>query len=199
MSSAPIRPMSVALVTPKVVARLQAFLIKDGGSDQCWPFTGCRSDAGYGRIGIGRGILYQAHRVAYIAHYKQPLSPDDLVLHTCDNPPCCNPAHLWVGTYKDNSDDMRSKGRAKYGTSEEISRRLKGRAATGARHAWVTHPEKLPKGIGHGMHKLTDEQVREIRTAVAAGSMQSVLADKYQVCRQTICNIVHRANWKHLP
>ncbi len=163
----------------------------------CWEWNGVLNQGGYGRIFInGKGQM--AHRVSYQL-VCGPIPDGMLVLHKCDNPCCIRPEHLFLGTHQDNSDDMIRKGRGRWATSEEMSARIKGRAASGDRHSSVTHPEAVPKGIGHGMHKLLDSEVIDIRMRWTAGEMQSVLADEYRVCKQTINNIVHRKNWKHLP
>lgn len=97
--------------------RLHTMLDKSGGPDACWPFRGVRL-RGYGRIGVRRGERYFAHRVAYELEYgritkRARHTPEDtLVMHICDNPPCCNPKHLRPGSPKDNIDDMYAKGRA---------------------------------------------------------------------------------------
>lgn len=84
---------------------------KTGGPAACWPWTGPRYETGYGRLRI-IGIPYRAPRIAYfLAHGTDPA--DKFVCHRCDNPPCCNPAHLFLGTTRQNGRDMASKGRAK--------------------------------------------------------------------------------------
>ena len=85
--------------------------VTPGGPDGCWEWQGYRHDWGYGKLAY-RTQYYYAHRVSYELHYG-PI-PDGLhVCHTCDNPRCCNPAHLFVGTAKDNLSDMMMKGRGK--------------------------------------------------------------------------------------
>lgn len=75
----------------------------------CWEFTGTRSDDGYGSI-RHNGRMEKAHRVAYqLTHGSVPA--DLKVMHSCDNPPCINPAHLAIGTVADNNRDRHVKGR----------------------------------------------------------------------------------------
>src|SRR3990167_2582536 len=81
-----------------------------GGTDECWPFLGCKDKDGRGQIANETGRLEHAHRVAYRLS-KGPIPAGLLICHSCDNPPCCNQAHLWPGTYKDNSQDAERKGR----------------------------------------------------------------------------------------
>ena len=81
------------------------------GEDECWPWLLGTNDKGYGRT--SRGF---AHRRAYEYGTGKKLG-ELLALHGCDNPPCCNPKHLFSGTHLDNSDDKIGKGRANYYTT----------------------------------------------------------------------------------
>ena len=80
------------------------------GEDSCWEWQGSRHRQGYGTMGW-KGKILKTHRVAYQISHGTLLSSDD-VLHTCDNPPCCNPAHLFVGNHDTNMKDMKAKGRS---------------------------------------------------------------------------------------
>ena len=79
----------------------------------CWIWTAfCNAD-GYGVFGTGAKTLISPHRFSWELHFG-PI-PDGLwVLHKCDNPPCVNPSHLFLGTQLDNIQDMLSKGRASH-------------------------------------------------------------------------------------
>lgn len=88
--------------------RLQAHLVRADSGCLEWRDGATRN--GYGQIGDGRRVRY-AHRVAYELAYG-PFSDDLDVLHRCDNPPCCEPTHLFLGTAADNNADMIAKGRA---------------------------------------------------------------------------------------
>jgi hypothetical protein len=85
------------------------------GPDECWLFTGHINADGYGRIGEGRKLL-SAHRAAWIVTHG-PIPESDasqhgtVVMHVCDNPACCNPAHLKLGTQRENNADRKAKGR----------------------------------------------------------------------------------------
>lgn len=89
--------------------RLLSRLDASDGIWSCWVIDGWHQKHGYGLFQF-RGEQKLAHRVAYEL-FVGPI-PDGLhVLHHCDNPPCCNPTHLWLGTHADNMADMARKGR----------------------------------------------------------------------------------------
>lgn len=91
--------------------RVRFHVDASAGPDACWPWTAGKANGGYGAIRYN-GSIYRAHRIAWtIANGAIPQGM--LVLHKCDNPPCCNPAHLFIGTHKDNSQDMARKGRTR--------------------------------------------------------------------------------------
>lgn len=76
----------------------------------CWQWTGSVDKDGYGVVSIGNRSK-KVHRVFYDLYYGA-IDEDLVVCHQCDNPPCCNPEHLFQGTVQDNSDDMVEKGRS---------------------------------------------------------------------------------------
>lgn len=124
----------------------------------CWEYRGKISADGYGSFG-----KTFAHRASY--ELRVGLIPAAMqVCHACDNPPCVNPAHLWVGTNAANADDSTIKGRR-------------------------------AKGTGHGMSKLTDRDVLNIR---ASSESLSSLARRYGVAKGTIVFVRGRHTWTHL-
>lgn len=81
-------------------------------NDDCWEWTGNSvASSGYGRLTVGRGAQVRAHRAVWALTHGDPGS--SLVCHKCDNPRCCNPHHLFLGSHKENSQDARNKGRLK--------------------------------------------------------------------------------------
>ena len=98
---------------------LQRFLDKvDRKDDQnaCWPWLAQKDRKGYGHFRIGSKYentrrKAASHRVA-LALTGVDVPVDKMVLHHCDNPPCCNPRHLYLGTVKNNAADMKKRKRA---------------------------------------------------------------------------------------
>jgi hypothetical protein len=103
--------MRQIILFPKVIERFWS-RVAVSGPDECWEWQGCRDHGGYGVIWLGVEIGYVArtHRIAiYLATGVDP--GQLLVCHRCDNPPCCNPAHLFSCTHRENAIDRSRKGR----------------------------------------------------------------------------------------
>lgn len=83
-----------------------------GEPDECWIWQAGRSSDGYGVFKVGPGTRASSHRVAWALH-NQAEPRKAHVCHTCDNPLCCNPGHLFLGTARDNMADKVKKGRAR--------------------------------------------------------------------------------------
>lgn len=81
-----------------------------GSPEECWIWTGCKNQHGYGQIRVeSKGI--KAHRFALEIYLGRPITEGMCVLHSCDNPSCVNPNHLREGTQQDNMDDKMLRGR----------------------------------------------------------------------------------------
>lgn len=89
----------------------ERFWIKVRKSDGCWEWTANRTRQGYGMFRVNAEKHTTAHRVAWELSNGRDAPAGMVVCHTCDNPPCCNPSHLFLGTYQENADDMKRKGR----------------------------------------------------------------------------------------
>lgn len=151
-------------------------------SDGCWGWIGSRHKFGYGYLRTG-GITELAHRVSY--ELNVGTIPSGMsVLHSCDNPPCVNPAHLHLGTQTDNMRECKERGRNSYGT--EHSARLKSKPWTPAR------------GESNGLSKLTEDDVLEVRSLHRDGVSNVALARQFRVTQPTICQVVNRKSWRHV-
>ena len=137
----------------------------------CMLFTGRRDSHGYGQVkNHGKAVL--VHRWVY-ERERGPIPAGRLICHTCDIRNCVNPEHLYIGTDADNAADKVARGR------------------TGDR----------PRGFAHKrpMAKLTEQQVREIKSLLSRGYRQCDIATDYRVSRQIISDIALRKTWFHIP
>lgn len=132
----------------------------------CWEHS-TQPGHRYARVWEG-GVERLAHRVAYEV-WRGPIPEDLLVCHECDNPPCCNPGHLFLGTNTDNMQDMRAKGRGNYAQGEQT------------RHA-----------------RLTEAQALEAKRLLAQGVSRSDIAVKFGITRAAVRLIDIGKNWKHI-
>jgi len=139
--------------------------IARGGAEDCWNWTGAKNRQGYGQIcHLGRGVL--AHRAAYENAFG--VSPGTLVvMHKCDNPSCCNPRHLLLGTVRDNNNDRHRKNRSRGGSS---------------------------LGECNPVAKITAEQARAI---FLDPRPHNHVAAEYGIAFQTVHNIRARKSWGH--
>jgi hypothetical protein len=139
----------------------------------CWEYTRARDKGGYGKFMLNRRHE-RAHRASYILHIG-PIPEGLWVLHKCDNPPCCNPNHLFLGTPLDNQQDRRNKGR--HGL-----------------HGSVTHPHRWRSGEESARAKVTWKQVKEIRALEGKVSCRRI-AEQYGVSDTLIRGIIGKQMW----
>lgn len=158
-----------------VLNLLMRFWKKVDVTPTCWNWIASKNPKGYGKFGVGgagRGWT-GAHRVSWEIH-SGPIPDDKCVLHSCDNPACVNPNHLWLGTIQDNLRDCGDKGRRSGG-------RLSGELNS---HA-----------------KLKERDVLEIRRLgnienLSTGEICSIFN---YVQRQQIRRVLRGGAWTHLP
>lgn len=109
------RKMNGVMFTPEQVeAKFRSHFVV-GEPDDCWEWTGYRATKGYGTLGIGAEKVVIASRLALSLSSGVPVSTEKLACHTCDNPPCVNPAHLYWGTHAENMRDVGDRDRRAYG------------------------------------------------------------------------------------
>jgi hypothetical protein len=137
----------------------------------CWLWRGVRRE-GTWSYGIlkSRGKNHRAHRLAWELTYGA-IPEGCLVLHRCDNPPCVNPAHLFLGTQRENIHDAMTKQRF--------------------------IPSAHTRGPGNARTHLTWEDIREIRRLYSTGEWsQNALARRFSIRQNGIWSIVHHKTWK---
>lgn len=83
---------------------------RSGGPDSCWPWVGVKNNGGYG-VYRYHGRSSSAARIVCLLHNGLDPAATPVTRHTCDNPACCNPAHIIPGTYKQNAQDAIERGR----------------------------------------------------------------------------------------
>ena len=136
----------------------------------CWLWLKSVISTGYGNARMNGGNVL-IHRMLYSLIFG-PI-PDGLyVCHACDTPSCVNPKHMFLGAQKDNMQDAAIKGR------------LYGR--------------ETPKGQGHGMAKLTEADVLDIRRERENGDTLKTIGQAYGVTLGNVGLIVNRKTWKHI-
>lgn len=135
----------------------------------CLEWSGGKHRQGYGLTFCPTfKKMVTTHRMAYELEFGD-IPKDMHVLHKCDNPPCCNPEHLFLGTHQDNMDDMRQKGRK-----------------TGAIRKFKST-------------QLTEEQVLEIRRLYETGEYKMTeLGKMFNTSQGNIGHIIKRDRWKHI-
>ena len=134
----------------------------------CWEWQGGIDKYGYGIFSLLKK-LRKAHRVSW--EYNKGLIPQGLlVCHTCDNPPCVNPSHLWLGTVKDNSLDSVNKNRPPRGERNKASKLKE------AEVLWI---------------------IKNYKKGSREFSIRS-MAQKFEVAKNTIFLIVNKKKWKYL-
>src|SRR5262249_36309855 len=150
------------------------YKIDIGEPAECWLWTASLDRGGYGQINDGLGHIRKAHRLVLEITIGRELRGGEWALHTCDVRACCNPRHLYVGTPLDNTRDMHERGRYQHQTA---------------------------RGATNANAKLSDEQVREIKAALATGGARGYrarLARRYGVNGSIITRIADGRMWKHV-
>jgi hypothetical protein len=158
-------------VTPTDDRHRKALLAKviiPDDPDACWGWAACFKETGYGRIRVD-WIEYIASRLSYAVHFQDPGDLD--VCHSCDNPACCNPRHLYLGTHADNMRDTVTRGRS-------VTMGAPGRSRN--------------RGETNGQAKITDEQAASLLSMYRTGRyMQRDLASHFGLSRPYVSELVN--------
>lgn len=141
--------------------------VKTDGATDCWEWSAFKDAQSYGKISV-KGKARLAHRVSYELH-RGRIPVGKLVCHSCDNPSCVNPSHLFLGVSADNVSDMDRKGRR-------------------------TTVASL--GEDHGRAKLGPSDIAAIRAS--EGVSQRALAERYGVGQSQIQRIRAGESWSHI-
>lgn len=165
------RCRGIARRRESVADRFWSGVDRSSGPDACWPWKRGRKRHGYGSFAVSKTRIVIAHRFAWELTNGDP--GELLVCHRCDNPPCCNPAHLFLGTSKDNVQDAIVKGRPGF--------------VPPVRHGEKNHATKL-----------SADSVREIRARAAAGQRHREIGERFGVSDVTVSSIVRRKTWAHV-
>ncbi|HQZ36793.1 MAG TPA: HNH endonuclease [Ilumatobacteraceae bacterium] len=135
----------------------------------CIEWTGYRDKKGYGQLKVEGSRMERAHRQAWMLA-NGPIPDGMCVCHRCDNPPCVNVEHLFLGTRAENNADRHAKGRSAKGQS----------------------------GEANPTAKLTAADVRKIRKMAAEGMSNMAIAAAFNVSNQNVSIIVSRQSWKDI-
>jgi hypothetical protein len=138
--------------------------------ETCWEWQGYCQSFGHGVFHVDRDRhMEYAHRFAWELA-RGPIPAGMFVLHTCDNPSCVNPEHLFLGTQADNNRDRHAKGRSK----------------------------NLEPGSSHPKACLEDRQVRQMRRMYLSGWVQRELAEVFGVSRGNVSKIVNGKSYREV-
>lgn len=144
--------------------------VNNGLPDQCWEWSAGKFTQGYGVFHPDKFHTVKSHRFAFHAHYSIPWTDmPECVCHTCDNPSCCNPSHLFGGTRADNNLDKYAKGRN------------------------VDPQQGL--GENNSFSKLKIWEVLLIRERLESGETQRRIAEDMEVSYSTVCYIGSNKRW----
>lgn len=140
---------------------------KSENESDCWRWLAFKDKHGYGRMKCN-GKNEMAHRVSFFIHNGYWAT--DFVLHSCDNPECCNPKHLREGTAAENAADCVKRGRRPY-------------------PAWLLEP-KQPKPQRCSLSDLSKEEFEQIKSSLAKGHIKKYIAERFNITPTLLKHII---------
>ena len=145
--------------------KLKRYLVADNG---CWNWIGSKDRDGYGVFGHHRNKQFRAHRASFEFHVAE-IAKGMFVCHSCDNTSCINPKHLFIGTAKENTQDMINKQR-----------------------------RTTLYGENHPNSKLTTSQIHQIKELRQNNMLLTDIASQFGVSFQTISSIAKGTTWNRI-
>lgn len=166
-------PKAMPVLTQRQIDRFWSNVLKTDNIEDCWLWQLSSGRRGYGQVCFqvdNKDRSIRVPRLSYFLHYKVDPCPF-IVLHSCDNPKCCNPHHLSLGTNKENSVDMIAKGRGL---------------------------NQFSDGEKHPNSKLTVEIVQKLKEAYASGTTQKQLSIDYNIHQSAVSRAINGKRWKSI-
>lgn len=151
----------------KLTDRFLEFVDISQPKEKCWLWNGTIRGGKYGAIMIN-WVAWPTHRLSWVVHYGK-VPKGMLVCHTCDNPPCVNPNHLFLGTTRDNAIDRAKKNRG-----------------------------YKPKGELHHHAKLREKDVLRIRELKVKKVKNRIIAERFGIEPRQVRRIASRFSWSHI-
>lgn len=168
------------------------FFSKFSKSNSCWVWHGLKNKAGYGRFG-GK----YAHRMSWEIFNNQIIPLGMLVCHHCDNPGCVNPDHLFLGTQKDNMQDMISKNRQAIQNNSGEKNPMFGKKHSNQAKAKQSDAKKgRYKGSKHPRASINEETANKIKEIRSNGVSAKQIAEQLMVSFHVVRNVIYGKSWK---
>ncbi len=189
----------IAIISPQRMKCFLSYIDTSMGPKMCWEWTGAKSYKEYGAFTLRvsrKSIIAASHRISWI-YFNGPIPANLFVCHRCDNPACCNPRHLFLGTHSENMADMVKKKRSASG-DKNWSVSHKHLRSRGESHRKMIYDSAL-FCENHPHAKLTNTNVRDIFKLKRYGWTPKEISIKFKCSRSNIYMILEGHAWKRIP